>query len=242
MQDKELLDSFAEFYVKQFAEFYHLNLDSVREHFINSGVWNILRDGYEAYHSQSEMEIVEELSYRFKDIMGILNFEEQYRRNYIVILYHGTNSRFEEVDITVFRGSKDFGSGFYLGNSLDRAKEFAKRKVELRGTGTPVVYSYEFNTNALRRLNVKQFAEVNEEWVNTVADCRTGGQILNADLVIGPISDDQVWKYTNLYIEKKLSIEEFISQAKIYEDFVQYCFLTEKSLQWISRIQVIDME
>ena len=46
-----------------------------------------------------------------------------------MILYHGTNECFEEIDLS--RGSKykDFGQGFYLTPDLSTAKRMAKKRI-----------------------------------------------------------------------------------------------------------------
>ena len=71
-----------------------------------------------------------------------------------------------------------------------------------------------------------------------VADCRTIGSVASSDydLVIGPIADDKVWRHTNEFISKTITLEEFLEKAKVYQDFKQYCFLTKDSLKLLTRI------
>ncbi len=47
-----------------------------------------------------------------------------------MILYHGTNVEFEEIDLTKSKVGKDFGCGFYLSADREQALELAKRKAE----------------------------------------------------------------------------------------------------------------
>ena len=56
-----------------------------------------------------------------------------------MILYHGTNADFGEIDLTKSKPNKDFGQGFYLSHEYAQAMDLAKTKVEQLETGTPIV-------------------------------------------------------------------------------------------------------
>ena len=47
-----------------------------------------------------------------------------------MILYHGTNADFGEIDLRKSKPNKDFGQGFYLSREYIQAMEMAKIKVE----------------------------------------------------------------------------------------------------------------
>lgn len=44
-------------------------------------------------------------------------------------LYHGSNIRFEKIDLSVSKPNKDFGKGFYLSDSFEQAMEMAEFKI-----------------------------------------------------------------------------------------------------------------
>lgn len=47
-----------------------------------------------------------------------------------MILYHGTNVFFTEIDLAKSNPYKDFGKGFYLTPELYEAEDMAKRRVK----------------------------------------------------------------------------------------------------------------
>ena len=60
-----------------------------------------------------------------------------------MILYHGTNADFGEIDLRKSKPNKDFGQGFYLSREYTQAMAMAKTKVEQLETGTPTVLTFE---------------------------------------------------------------------------------------------------
>ena len=59
-------------------------------------------------------------------------------RNFSMILYHGTNVDFDEIEIKKTRNYKDFGQGFYLTDIKSQAEELATKRALMFG-GTPIV-------------------------------------------------------------------------------------------------------
>lgn len=55
-----------------------------------------------------------------------------------MILYHGTNVDFDEIEIKKTRNYKDFGQGFYLTGIKSQAEELATKRALMFG-GTPIV-------------------------------------------------------------------------------------------------------
>jgi len=56
-----------------------------------------------------------------------------------MILYHGTNVIFDEIDLAKSKPNKDFGQGFYLSREYSQAMDMAKIKVEQLESGTPTI-------------------------------------------------------------------------------------------------------
>ena len=54
-----------------------------------------------------------------------------------MILYHGTNQDFADIDLRKSKPNKDFGQGFYLSREYAQAMDMAKIKVEQLETGVP---------------------------------------------------------------------------------------------------------
>lgn len=50
-----------------------------------------------------------------------------------MILYHGTNIDFEQIDLSKSNRFKDFGQGFYLTDIKQQAVELAEKRAERDG-------------------------------------------------------------------------------------------------------------
>ena len=85
-----------------------------------------------------------------------------------MILYHGTNADFGEIDLTKSKPNKDFGQGFYLSREYAQAMDMAKTKVEQLETGTPIVLTYEVNDEQMATLKVLRFSDYSEEWAKFI--------------------------------------------------------------------------
>ena len=83
-----------------------------------------------------------------------------------MILYHGTYTDFESIDLTRCMPYKDFGRGFYLTDIEQQTKDMALRKSKFVPNGKPYVLAYEFDEKFLTdgNLKVKVFENPTEEW------------------------------------------------------------------------------
>lgn len=157
-------------------------------------------------------------------------------------LYHGTNSDIKEIDLTKGLRHKDFGKGFYLTPDRTTAIRMAQKKTRLFG-GAPTLITYEMDEAALSSdLKVKIFPEkACSEWflfVDANRDKKNVKAIHDYDIVIGPIADDGVVLQLTNYREGIYSPEQ---AAQLLQDKYldqQYYFGTERSLQYINKINV----
>ena len=81
-----------------------------------------------------------------------------------MILYHGTNADFDEIDLRKSKPNKDFGQGFYLSREYAQAMDMAKTKVEQLETVFPTVLTFEADDEAMAQLNILRFDDYSEEW------------------------------------------------------------------------------
>lgn len=65
-----------------------------------------------------------------------------------MILYHGTNVVFDEIDLLKSKPNKDFGQGFYLSREYTQAMDMAKTKVEQLESGSPTVLTFEADVSS----------------------------------------------------------------------------------------------
>jgi len=63
-------------------------------------------------------------------------------------LYHGSNTAFREVDLSLCRPNKDFGQGFYLAPERIAAERMAKRTVRRFG-GKAYLMTFDFDDSIL---------------------------------------------------------------------------------------------
>lgn len=111
-----------------------------------------------------------------------------------MILFHGTNTDIETIELSRSLNHKDFGKGFYLTDSRETAIRMATKKARIFG-GKATLIIYEFDEAALHSdLKVKVFPEkATVEWflfVDANRDRETQQPIHDYDIVIGPIADD----------------------------------------------------
>lgn len=159
-----------------------------------------------------------------------------------MILYHGTNTDIENIDLTRGLRHKDFGKGFYLTPERTTAIRMAQKKARLFG-GTPTLITYEMDDDILHfNLKVKVFPEkASTEWllfVDANRDRKNIEPIHNYDIIIGPIADDGVVLQLTNYREGIYSPEE---AARLLQDrFLdqQYYFGTEEALKFLHIIKV----
>lgn len=132
------------------------------------------------------------------------------------------NISVENPQVRIGRNTKDFGTGFYCTVIKEQAQRWAKRY------DTKVVSIYEVRLNL--DLNIKEFQEMTEEWLDFIIDCRSG-KSHNYDIVIGAMADDQIYNYISDYIEGVITRDQFWSLAKFKYPTHQINFCTEKALK-----------
>lgn len=158
-----------------------------------------------------------------------------------MILYHGTNVDFAEIDIRKTQKHKDFGQGFYLTDIKDQAQHMAERKVRMLG-GDAVVQEYEFDESALDELNVLVFDAPTEEWAAFIAknrDRKANTPQHRYDIVVGPIADDGVAYLLGRYQEGTLTLSELSRELEYKKLNKQFYFGTERAIRRLKRIRRI---
>lgn len=116
------------------------------------------------------------------------------------ILYHGTITEIQHIDVTLGRGRKDFGKGFYMAVSKKQAvgmmhkkyREAIRRnrhKQEL--AFSEKLYEITLDEQVLLTLNLKIFECADLTWLDFILACREhGGTPHDFDMVVGPTADD----------------------------------------------------
>lgn len=155
-----------------------------------------------------------------------------------MILYHGTNTDFQQIRLDMSRVGKDFGFGFYLTTDKQVATRQAERKLLQYGTGAKVVQSYYLDENKLQGLKVLRFEAYTEGWADFILLNRQNKErhsALNYDVVIGPIANDTVGFQIRRYTEGIITKAQFLEEIKYHQVTMQYFFGTEQALSILER-------
>lgn len=157
-----------------------------------------------------------------------------------MILYHGTNIDFSEIDLEKCKPNKDFGRGFYLTEIKRQAVEMAVRRTRFEETGTPVVQEYEFDGGLLmsNELRVRIFDGVSNDWAQFIVANRKakGKKVHDYDIVVGPVADDGVVFQINLFMMGFITIEELVGRLEFKKLNSQYFFGTERAISKLRRV------
>lgn len=137
-------------------------------------------------------------------------------------VYHGSYTAISQPKLIKTRNTKDFGPGFYCTVIREQAERWAKRY------DTPILNTYTIRINT--SLNIQEFREMTEEWLDFIIDCRHGTPH-SYDIVIGAMANDQIYNYIADYIEGILTREQFWSMAKFKYPTHQINFCTPASLK-----------
>jgi len=148
--------------------------------------------------------------------------------NTVSKIYHGGFCAIRKPEIRISGNHKDFGQGFYCTELQAQAERWARR------FQPPVVSVFDYAPQ--RRMNVFQFDEMTEEWLDFIADCRNG-KPHGYDIVIGAMANDQVWNYVADYIAGILTREQFWVLAKFKHPTHQIAFCTPQALECLKFLE-----
>ena len=160
-----------------------------------------------------------------------------------MILYHGSNTHIEEIDLKRGRRGKDFGQGFYLSPDRLQAQQMAERTVDREEAGAPILTTYQFDDSILFRpsdLKVKVFDGYSQEWAEFIMMNRRNKSYEQAhdyDIVYGPIANDKVGLQISRYQLQYIPMEELIRQLSFIRPTFQYFFGTERAISLLCKIQ-----
>ena len=140
----------------------------------------------------------------------------------LMTVYHGDYQAVEKPEIRVNKNTKDFGTGFYCTVIKEQAQRWAKRYE------TKIVSIYEVRMNM--SLNIKEFREMSEEWLDFIIDCRSGKDH-DYDIVIGAMADDQIYNFISDYMDGVITREQFWVLAKFKYPTHQIAVCSEEALK-----------
>lgn len=213
--------------MEAYAGIYNLSGNDVAELFHENQVFEKVLIQHEYLHQISFEEVMEYVEKVISDASKEL------------VVYHGTCSDFEKIDLKKSHNRRDFGKGFYTTVLEYQSKEWAYR-LSLRDKKKDY-YVYEFLFEEASVLNVKRFDTLNEEWLEFIKSNRSkGGLQHNYDVVIGPVADDNTMETVQLYIANILTATEAVERLRYNNVNNQVSFHTEKALKYLKLIRRFD--
>ncbi len=156
------------------------------------------------------------------------------KNNYI--LFHGSKNGIEgNLTIEKSNEKKDFGKGFYLGESVKQAISFV--------SNYPKSLLYIIEINNIDKLNIKYF-DVSKEWMILVAYFRGRideysnsvylkellDSIRDVDVIVAPIADNSMYSIINEFIEGGITDEQCINALSANRLGKQFVILNDKVL------------
>lgn len=163
-----------------------------------------------------------------------------------MILYHGSNTAIEAIDLECCMPYKDFGRGFYLTSMPNQAEKMAGRTARFYG-GDPVVTRFEAPDDLLTGcgLNVKVFGSVSEEWARFIMNNRdrnftdVSSPECNADckydVVFGPVGNDDVTYLLRQYTRGSIGGNELRRGLEYKKASDQYSFHTHAAVALLGK-------
>ncbi|NFH80195.1 DUF3990 domain-containing protein [Clostridium botulinum] len=146
-----------------------------------------------------------------------------------LVLFHGTNTVFDKIDLKRSKDKRDFGKGFYITTLEAQSKSWAQNMfIRYGGSG---IYVMKFKLKDISDLKVKEFKGLDEEWLNMIKNNRLNGGIQHDyDVVIGPVADDNTMRTVALYVDGIYNESMAIEQLKFSKSNNQVSLHTIRAL------------
>ena len=160
-----------------------------------------------------------------------------------MILYHGGTDVVEKPAIRELSRGRDFGMGFYCTGIQEQAERWAKRQGRIRKQ-VAVINIYDFDIDTARgSLNFKFFEDYSSEWLEMVISCRRDFQYNHGfDIVYGKIANDDVGETVQAVLDGLMPFDYALQRLIFMPSNNQYCFCTERSLEYLGFIRFIKLE
>lgn len=176
----------------------------------------------------------------FNEVMEFVN-KTLNEKSGNLVLFHGSISDFDAVDLKFSHNRRDFGIGFYTTLLEQQAKEWGYR-LSLREK-QPAYYVYHFQFTEVETLKIKRFDTLDSEWLEFIKENRSkGGLQHDNDIVIGPVADDNTMETVQLYMAGILNAAEAVERLKYNKVNNQVSFHTEKALQYLKLVGRVSYE
>lgn len=156
-----------------------------------------------------------------------------------MIVYHGSTVLVNQPEIRVGENFLDFGIGFYTTTSYEQAERWAKIKMRRENKNIGYVAIYEFDYEAAKENAViRKFDTADMAWLLFVVNNRRGIYLEEpADMHIGPVADDNVYRSIRFFETGVYDAEETVKRLKTEALHDQWTFHTGKMLSYLQFIE-----
>jgi hypothetical protein len=150
-------------------------------------------------------------------------------------LYHGSNCKFDSIDLSKSKDKRDFGRGFYTTTIKEQGAAWAEAVFVRYGGEGKILYEFDFEIND--SLKIKKYEEANGEWLEMISKNRNiGGTQHDFDVMIGPVANDKTNRTIALYIAGIYTAEIALGLLKHNKLNDQVSFHTEKALSYLKLV------
>lgn len=146
-------------------------------------------------------------------------------------VYHAGTDPIEKPDCSHGRVDLDFGQGFYVTDIYDQAYNFAMAKSRERRC-PPLINVYLLDRKGiLEEARNLIFDRYDEDWLEFIVDCRSGGNLWKEyDYIEGGVADDRVIDTVNMYIQGFISRDRALNNLRYMKPNNQICILNQRLL------------
>jgi len=146
-----------------------------------------------------------------------------------MILYHGSNQEFDNVDLSKSKDRRDFGKGFYTTTIKEQALQWGYNI--FNRFGGEGIFLYEFEYLPAADMISKQFNEISDEWFDFILSNRNlGGIQHNFDYIQGPVANDKIYLTITGFLDGLYTREEAMQRLRYNKTNDQVSLHTEKAV------------
>jgi len=151
-----------------------------------------------------------------------------------------------KIDLSKSRNRVDFGKGFYMTDKIGTAYDWAIRKAELEGEGTPTVLCYDISTD-IYSLNGLRFPDNPAiEWLDFICFNRRVNPLSNSadeprheyNWLSGPIADDKVVDVVAEYMRNEITSKTAVQRLRVLPKTYQFSLHTPAAINYVDDANV----
>ncbi len=150
-----------------------------------------------------------------------------------MILYHGSNQDFNNIDLSKSKDRRDFGKGFYTTTIREQALQWGYNIYQRFGGDGIYLYEFEFSPSA--DLISKHFPNISDDWFDFILSNRTSNALNhNFDFVQGPVADDKIVFTITGFIDGLYSKDEAMQRLRYSKANDQVSLHTQKAVSQLN--------